>query len=66
MESAVGDRPIPTPEQNEEARRSARLTYAKRPIQHIVDGMPALTADQRAELAEMLSPGRQAADKAAS
>ena len=56
-------RPIPTPEQNEEARRNARLTYAKRRIQHIVDGMPALTAEQRAELAEMLSPGRQAAEE---
>lgn len=54
---------IPTREQNEEARRNARLTYAKRRIQHIVDGMPPLTAEQRAELAEMLSPGGQAADE---
>jgi hypothetical protein len=40
----------------EESRRNARFTYASRRVQRIIDGLPALTEDQRRELATMLYP----------
>jgi hypothetical protein len=46
----------PTPQQNENARRAARFTFAKRRINQIVAAAPPLTEAQRAELALILSP----------
>ena len=40
----------------EDRRRNARFTYAERRVKQIVDGAPALTSEQRAELAAILSP----------
>lgn len=44
-------------QQNEDARRNARFTYAQRRIKKIVDGMPPLTTEQLDSLAVLLQSG---------
>jgi hypothetical protein len=44
--------------QIDEARRSARFTFARRRIEKIVDTWPPLTQEQRDKLAEILTSGR--------
>ena len=44
----------------EDARRNARYRFAEDRIRKIVDGLPALTDDQLAKLAVLLSPERSA------
>lgn len=39
-----------------EGRRAARLTFARRRIQKILEGQPALTREQRAQLALEIYP----------
>jgi hypothetical protein len=51
-----------TADPTEDARRSARYTYAQRRIQKIVDGMPPLTDEQLSRLAVLLRPGEQAGE----
>jgi hypothetical protein len=41
----------------ENARREARFRFARERIGKIVAGVPPLTAEQRAELARLLTPG---------